>query len=118
MEFSLGLDPLLDLGVNGPVSLPHVTHSPDGKAIISFALPVSSTAADGYGAADIIYTVESSNDLVNWDPLLTKTDSTSFTGEGTIVTDPPFNGRVRARITDAPAALLRRFLRLKVEYAP
>ncbi|MBL49807.1 MAG: hypothetical protein CMP28_12775 [Roseibacillus sp.] len=118
MEFSLGLDPLLDLGVNGPVSLPDVTHSPDGKAIISFALPVSSTAADGYGAADIIYTVESSNDLVNWDPLLTKTDSTSFTGEGTIVTDPPFNGRVRARITDAPAALLRRFLRLKVEYAP
>ena len=118
MEFGLGLDPFLELGVNGPISLPDISFSPDGKAVISFALPVSSTAVDGYGAADIIYTVESSADLVNWDPLQIKTDSTSFVGEGTVVTDAPFNGRVQVQITDAPEELLRRFLRLKVEYAP
>ena len=118
MEFSLGLDPLLELGVNGPVSLPSITNSPDGEAAISFALPVSNTATDGYGAADIVYTVEGSDDLVNWSPLLSKSDSTTFTGEGTMFTDPPSNGRVRVTVTDGPTDLLQRFLRLKVEYAP
>lgn len=118
MEFGLGLDPTLDLGVNGPVSLPQVTRSVDGRAVISFALPVNQSATDGYGANEIVYTVETSSDLSNWIVLLTKTGSTSFTGDGTLVADPPFNGRVRVTITDDQANLVRRFMRLKVEYLP
>lgn len=118
MEFGLGLDPLLDLGVNGRVSLPEIYLSPEGLTVISFALPVNTAATDGYGANDIVYTVETSTDLVTWDPLLTKTDTSSFDGPGTIIADPPFNGRVRLTITDAQANLLRRFVRLKVDYVP
>ena len=118
MEFSLGLDPLLDLGLNGRVSLPEISLSPEGHTVISFALPVNSTAADGYGADDIVYTVETSSDLVTWDTLLTKTDSSSFEGPGSITIDPPFNGRVRLRVTDDQSNLLRRFVRLTVDYAP
>jgi hypothetical protein len=118
MEFGLGLDPLLDLGVNGRVSLPEIYLSPEGLTVISFALPVNTAATDGYGANDIVYTVETSTDLVTWDPLLTKTDTSSFDGPGTIIADPPFNGRVRLTITDDRANLLRRFVRLKVDYVP
>ena len=118
MEFSLGLDPLLDLGINGPVSLPAVTRSIDGRTVISFALPVNATVTDGYGATDIVYTVETSGDLMNWNALLTKTDETSFTGPGTLIENPPFNGRVRVSITDDQAGLLQRFIRLKVDYIP
>ena len=118
MEFSLGLDPLLDLGVNGPVSLPEVTRSAEGHTVISFALPVNATATDGYGANDIVYTVETSHDLINWNALLTKTDSTSFDGAGLIMTNPPFNGRVRMSITDDQVNQLQRFIRLKTDYVP
>lgn len=118
MEFSLGLDPLLDLGIHGPVSLPAVTRSIDDRTVISFALPVNTTATDGYGATDIVYTVETSSDLLNWNALLTKTDETSFTGPGTLIENPPFNGGVRVSITDDQADLLQHFIRLKVDYAP
>ena len=49
MEFGLGLDPLLDLGVNGRVSLPEIYLSPEGLTVISFALPVNTAATDGKG---------------------------------------------------------------------
>ena len=118
VEFALGLDPTLDIGVNGPVSLPIVGRTLEGRALIEFALPVNGTATDGYGASEIVYTVETSNDLVTWSPLLTKSDSTSFTGPGSLVTAAPFNGRVAVTITDNQPNFLRRFVRLKMEYAP
>jgi hypothetical protein len=62
--------------------------------------------------------VETSNDLVTWSPLLTKSDSTSLTGPGSLVAAAPFNGRVAVTITDNQPNFLRRFVRLKMEYAP
>ena len=76
MEFSLGLDPFLDLGFNGPSSLPRIAIGDGGQNVISFDLPVNSTAADGYGSDDIVYTVEGSDDLEEWVTLLSKSDST------------------------------------------
>ncbi|MFP6882695.1 MAG: lamin tail domain-containing protein [Roseibacillus sp.] len=118
VEFALGLDPTLDIGANGLVSLPDVSLSPDGRAVISFVLPVNASATDGFGANEIVYTIEVTDGLLNWVPLLEKTDTTSFTGTGSVVIAPPFNGRVLVTITDDQAALLRRFIRLKMEYVP
>ncbi|MFM1561844.1 MAG: lamin tail domain-containing protein, partial [Roseibacillus sp.] len=118
VEFALGLDPTLDIGAHGLVSLPNVSLSPDGRAVLSFFLPVNAVATDGFGANEIVYTIEVTDGLLNWIPLLEKTDTTSFTGTGSVVIAPPFNGRVLVTITDDQAALLRRFIRLKMEYVP
>ena len=118
MEFSLGLDPFLDLGFNGPSSLPQINRGDIGQTVISFELPANSGAAEGYGADDIIYTVEGSDDLVNWTSLLSKTDTTPFSGAGPVILDPPFNGRVKVRFSDQENNQSARFLRLRVEYSP
>ena len=118
MEFSLGLDPFLDLGFNGPSSLPRIAIGDGGQNVISFDLPVNSTAADGYGSDDIVYTVEGSDDLEEWVTLLSKSDSTSFSGADSVILDPPFNGRVRVQFSDEQRNQSPRFLRLKVEYNP
>ena len=118
MEFSLGLHPFLDLGFNGPSSLPRIAVGDNGQNVISFDLPANSTAVDGYGSDDIIYTVEGSDNLVDWVTLISKSDTTSFIGTGIIALDPPFNGRVRVRFSDERRDLPARFLRLRVEYIP
>ena len=118
MEFSLGLDPFLDLGFNGPSSLPRIAIGDGGQNVISFDLPVNSTAVDGYGSDDIVYTVEGSDDLEEWVTLLSKSDSTSFSEAGSVSLDPPFNGRVRVQFSDEQRNQSPRFLRLKVEYSP
>ena len=118
MEFSLGLDPFLDLGFNGPSSLPRIARGTTGQSVISFDLPANAAAAGGYGANDIVYTVEGSDNLEDWTPLRVKTDTTPFTGSGTVALDTPFNGRIQVQFSDNQGDSSIRFLRLKVEYLP
>ncbi len=118
VEYSLGLDPTLNIGANGPASLPVASRSPAGRLAISFHLPVNGAAADGCGANEIVYTVESSDDLLDWIPLMEKTETTSFTGTGTAVLDPPFNGRVPVTITDDQNHPGHRFIRLRMSWLP
>ncbi len=120
MEFSLGLDPNRASGVNGVDSLPAISIAPDGKARIEFNLPVNPAATDGFGANEIEYVVEVSTDIDGWQPIATKTGTTSFTGTGTVLTDPPNNGTVHVTVTDVgtQSGLMRHFIRVHVTWAP
>jgi hypothetical protein len=118
MEFSLGMDPLNGNGTNGIAGLPVASKDANGKAQLTFLVPVNALATQGHGGGDVVYRVQATNSLLNsYDTIATKTFATPWTGTATINIGSASNRYVPVTVTDA-ASFPQRFLRLQMQGSP
>jgi hypothetical protein len=117
VEFSLGMSPVNGNGLDGTLGLPTVTRDAQGRLNLNMMIPQNVAATQLHGRAEIIYTVQASNDLANWTAIATKTPTTNWTGTGVASVGAPVNGYTPVSVRDI-GTFPRRYMRLQITYAP
>ena len=120
IEFSLGTGPQQAGTPNGADRLPVATLNGSGRLELRFAVPQNAGLAQGHGRPEITYAVQVADALNGWTTISTKSPTTNWTGTAGVVVGAASGGLVPITVTDLAGAQgnLRRFIRLRVTWAP
>lgn len=113
VEFILGMDPNDGTGTHGIAGLPAGGTAVNGRATLSFLVPVNASAAQGHGFLDATIVVQAASAPQGpWTTIATKTMGANWSGTGTATVGSPAGEFVPVTIQDSAAPGVKRFLRL------
>jgi hypothetical protein len=116
VEFGLAMNPENPNGGNGKAGAPIAIRGPQGRVALYFLVPQNAAATQGLGMLEAVYTVEASNDLATWNPIATKSFTTSWSGAGSITLGSPSGSFIPVTVEDAASASPQRYLRLQMNW--
>ncbi|MFN0127608.1 MAG: lamin tail domain-containing protein [Verrucomicrobiales bacterium] len=120
LEFALGLNPRVCAAMPGSPALPIASLNPNGRLELRVRLPANDTLPQGHGRPEVLYQVQAGNGLEDWTTIASKAPNSQWTGSAVVTLASPSEGRVEVRVVDSigPPATARRYLRLRVSWAP